>query len=144
MQLKNRVSRLFRRGGGLASRKSKSTDFGFLLYLLVKTAFYWLFSHNNRGKKVSRLYWCVDSILVHIKEGNKAGKEKSTKAAFESKQSGNPILLSKNIYRFGCKTEDKCPWLYEGIQKKFRCFGCETQKSVLGYIEGYEKFFEEI
>ena len=29
-------------------------------------------------------------------------------------------------------------------KRNFRGFGCETQKSVLGYIEGYEKLFEEI
>ena len=37
-------------------------------------------------------------VLVRIVYGNKAGKEKSTKVLFESKQSGNPILWSKRIF----------------------------------------------
>lgn len=32
----------------------------------------------------------------------------------------------------------------EGYERNFRYFGCETQKSVLGYIDRYEKLFEEI
>ena len=32
----------------------------------------------------------------------------------------------------------------DGHERNFRYFGCETQKSVLGYIEGFEKIFEEI
>lgn len=42
----NRVSRLFLRDDSRASKKSKSTDFGFFLYLLAKIAVYWLFSQN--------------------------------------------------------------------------------------------------
>ena len=98
-QLKeNRVSRLFRRGGGLALKKSKSTDFGFFLYLLAKTAVYWLFSK----------------------------------------------IILRNFLLLCCKTQYKCTWVYGEVRKNFRHFGCEMQKTVLGYIEGYEKFFEEI
>ncbi len=32
----------------------------------------------------------------------------------------------------------------EGFERNFGHFGCEMQKTVLGYIEGYEKLFEEI
>ncbi len=118
----NRVSRLFLRGGSRASKKSKSTDFGFFLYLLAKTAFYWLFSQNNSGLIESLFYYLLTFALVRFSQWNKAGKEKSTKVAFESKQSGNPILL---------------------LEKFFRCFGCEMRKSVLGDMERYKKFLKK-
>ena len=40
----NRVSRLFLRDDSRASKKSKSTDFGFFLYLLAKQRFIGYFS----------------------------------------------------------------------------------------------------
>ena len=64
--IKNRVSRLFLRGDSRASKKSKSADFGFFLYLLAKIARYWLFSQNNHGLKASLFYWIFAFTLVRI------------------------------------------------------------------------------
>ena len=140
----NRVSRLFSRGDSLASKKSKSTDFGFFLYLLAKTVFCWLFSQNNCGKKVSNFYWHLTSILVRIEQRKTAGKEKSTKVSFAVSNRETRFFCWKKILRFFvAKPSINVLGYMEGFERNFWCFGCETQKSVLGDMERYKKFLKK-
>jgi len=78
-----RVSRLFLRGGSRSSKKSKSTDFGFFLYLLAKTAFYWLFFQNNHGFKANLFYEILAFALVLFRNGTKQVKKSTPKCAFD-------------------------------------------------------------
>lgn len=77
---------------------------------------------------------------------NKAGKEKSTKVAFEGKQSGNPILLLEKIFAVVvAKPSITVLGYMKGCRKiLLRNFGTDRQllrKSVLGIVEGFLRNF---
>ena len=105
----NRVSRLFLRDDSRASKKSKSTDFGFFLYLLAKTAFYWLFFQNNRSDKCALLYEGIQKNISVFRLWNAKKCPWIYRGVWK-------ISLRKFKYRPSTFTKN-CPWYSRG--KKF-------------------------
>lgn len=105
-----------------ASKKSKSADFGFFLYLLAKIAFYWLFSQNNRSMEANHLFrillwfWCV--LCTETKQVKKSPP--------------------KCLLKVSNREPDSL------VRKIFSLLGCEIAKSVLGYMRNTKNFLEKI
>ena len=124
-----------------ASKKSKSADFGFFLYLLAKIAFYWLFSQNNRSMEANHLFrillwfWCV--LCTETKQVKKSPPKCLLKV---SNRETRFFCWGKFFAFLVAKPSISVLGYMKGCRKiLLRNFGADRQlfkKTVLGIVEG--------